>query len=60
MKTIWELKPMEKDANGKILLLKNLNVSQALELFTAYIRHGIPHFYTMKHNAFSKNLLLKS
>ena len=58
---MWEPKAMEKDASGNILLLKNLNISQSeWNLFTAYIRHGIPpYFYTMKHNAFSQESIIK-
>ena len=58
---MWKLKPMEKDTSGNILLLKNLNISQSdWNLFTAYIRHGIPpYFYTMKHNAFSQESIIK-
>lgn len=58
---MWKLKPMEKDISGNILLLKNLNISQSdWNLFTAYIRHGIPpYFYTMKHNGFSQESIIK-
>lgn len=57
----WEQKPMEKDISGNILLLKNLNITQSnWVLFTAYIRHGIPpYFYTMKHNGFSQESIIK-
>ena len=52
---------MEKDAEGNILLLKNLSITQDdWYLFIAFIRHGIPpYFYEKTYNMFSEESIVK-
>ena len=52
---------MEKDENGYITLLQDLNISQDdWNLFMAYIKHGIPpYFYTKSYNLFSEESIIK-
>lgn len=57
----WAKKSMEKDENGNITLLQDLNISQDdWNLFMAYIKHGIPpYFYTKSYTLFSQESIIK-